>query len=119
MVVQLQPPQRLPLWSETLTIFFRWVWLSIVVLWLTGLILVTQLGSQLPAYVHIMIALALVMTALFIFVFFMPFRLLKKRCLEHIWSEAAKSLNQIRITVAINLVLGGVILIVASGKWPG
>lgn len=117
--MQLQPPQRLPLWAEALTKFFRWVWLSIVVLWLTGVGLITQLGSPLPTYVHIMIALALAMTVLFVLVFFMPFRLLKKRCLEHIWSEAAKSLNQIRITVATNLVLGGIILIVASGKWPG
>lgn len=115
---QLQPPQRLPLWAETLTYFFRWVWLAIVVLWLSGFGLMAVLGAALPTYVHIMMTLAALMTIIFILVFFIPFRLLKKRCLEHIWSEAAKSLNQIRIAVATNLVLGGIIILTAAGKWP-
>jgi uncharacterized membrane protein len=115
---QLQPPQRLPLWAETLTHFFRWVWLAIVTLWFTGLLMIALQSSVLPLYIHMMATLAFLMTVIFILVFFVPFRLLKKRCLEQVWSEAGKALNQIRMAVATNLFLGSLIILVACGKWP-
>lgn len=115
---QLQPPQRLPLWAETLTYFFRWVWLAVAVLWLTGVFMMTMLGANLPFYIVIMFMLAMVMTIIFISVFFISFRQLKHRCLEQVWSEAAKSLNQIRTAVACNLVLGATTVVFATSKWP-
>ena len=117
-VSQLQPPQRLPLWAETLTCFFRWVWLAVAILWLTGVFMMTMLSSNLPFYIVIMFILATLMTIIFISVFFISFRQLKYRCLEQTWSEAAKSLDQIRIAVVCNLVLGATTVVFAASKWP-
>jgi len=114
----LQPPQRLPLWAETLTHFFRWVWVAIIVLWASGIGMIHTMGSSVPLYVHLMLGLGLIMTVIFALVFFFPFRMLKTRSLEQLWGEAAAGLNQVRQAVATNLVLGGLIVILAAGKWP-
>ncbi|WP_094706997.1 CopD family protein [Hahella sp. CCB-MM4] len=115
----LQPPQRLPLWADVLTHFFRWVWIAVIILWITGLSMMQMLGQTPPLYVHMMMGLGLIMTVIFALVFFFPFRILKTRSLEQLWKEAAVGLNQIRIAVATNLILGGLIVILAAGKWPG
>jgi uncharacterized membrane protein len=47
--------------------------------------------------------------------YFAPFRRLKEAVVTAQWPEAGKQLNQIRRMVAINLVLGLVVVAVAAG----
>jgi uncharacterized membrane protein len=104
----LQPPQRLPLWRATLARFFLWVWISIVALYASGLhMLAAAYGMRAaPAYVLAMAAIATVMTAIFIYVYFVPFRTLKREVDAQNWPAGGAALNRIRQLVATNLVLG-------------
>jgi uncharacterized membrane protein len=105
---QLQPPQRLPLWRETLGRFFVWVWVSIIALYGSGLhMLVSAYGSRGgPAYVHAMVAIATAMSLVFIYVYFIPFRTLAREVAAQNWPAGGSALNRIRQLVALNLVLG-------------
>jgi uncharacterized membrane protein len=112
----LQPPQRLPLWRETLGRFFAWVWVSIVALYGSGLhMLVSAYGMRAaPAYVLAMAAIATVMTFIFAYVYFGPFRALTREVHAQTWPAAGSALNRIRQLVATNLVLGLVTIAVAA-----
>jgi uncharacterized membrane protein len=113
----LEPPQRLPLWRETLGRFFTWVWVSIVALYGSGLhMLASAYGVRsAPAYVLAMAAIATVMTAIFVYVYFVPFRGLSRHVGAQNWPAGASALNRIRQLVATNLVLGIVTVLVAIG----
>ena len=112
----LQPPQRLPLWRETLGRFFVWVWVSIVALYGSGLhMLASVYGFRgVPAYVHAMVAIATVMSVIFIYVYFIPFRALGREVAAQNWPAGGAALNRIRQLVATNLVLGLVTIGVAA-----
>jgi uncharacterized membrane protein len=111
----LQPPQRLPLWRETLARFFLWVWVSIVALYGSGVhMLASAYGMRTaPGYVLAMAAIATVMTLIFAYVYFSPFRVLTREVGTQNWAAAGAALNRIRQLVATNLVLGLVTLAVA------
>ncbi|MCC7080262.1 MAG: CopD family protein [Burkholderiales bacterium] len=113
----LQPPQRLALWRETLARFFNWVWVSIVVLYITGVhMLSSAYGSHaVPIYVLAMAAIATVMSVIFAYVYFAPFRTLKREVEAQNWPMAGGALNRIRQFVATNLVLGLITLAVGVG----
>lgn len=114
----LNPPERLNLWRGVFARFFPVVWVAIAVLLLTGYYMV--LGpfggfGRVGLHVHAMHGLALVMTAIFAHVFFAPWRRFQ-RAVEHIENEsAAVELGRIRRFIAINLVLGLIVVIVATG----
>lgn len=111
----LAPPQRLPLWRETLRRFFLWVWIAIVLLYASGLhMLASAYGVRAaPGYVIAMAALASVMSVIFAFVYFVPFAALGRSVDAEEWKTAGAALNRIRQLVATNLVLGLVTLAVA------
>jgi len=111
----LEPPQRLPLWRETLRRFFIWVWISIVLLYGSGLhMLASAYGLRAaPVYVLAMAGLATVMTLIFIYVFFVPFAALAHAVDAQQWKAAGAALNRIRQLVATNLLLGLVTIAVA------
>jgi uncharacterized membrane protein len=113
----LEPPQRLLLWSATLTRFFNWVWVSVVLVLGSGFYMVTVIaeGARIPLYVHAMLYIGVVMTLIFAYVFFSPFPTLKRAVAAQNWPEGAAALNQIRIAVAVNLALGLVNVVVATG----
>jgi uncharacterized membrane protein len=104
----LQPPQRLPLWRETLARFFTWVWISIAAIYGSGLhMLASAYGVRAaPAYVLAMAAIATLMTLIFVYVYFGPFRALGREVAAQTWPVAGVALNRIRQLVAANLVLG-------------
>ena len=112
----LQPPQRLPLWRDTLGRFFIWVWVSIVALYGSGLhMLASAYGMRaIPVYVLAMAAIATVMTLIFAYVYFGPFRVLARQVDAQSWPTAGSALNRIRQLVATNLVLGLVTIAVAA-----
>jgi uncharacterized membrane protein len=114
----LEPPQRLALWARVFGRFFPWVWLAVVILLATGYWMMFTLfggfaGSGM--HIHLMQGLGIIMMLLFMHLFFAPYRRLQKAVSAQDWPAAAKQLNQIRIIVAINLVLGLIVVIAASG----
>ena len=104
----LQPPQRLPLWSATLRRFFRWVWVSVVLVLGSGFYMFSVIANagRVPLYVHAMLYIGVLMTLIFGYVFFSPFPALQRAVEDQNWQRAGMMLNHIRIAVAVNLGLG-------------
>jgi uncharacterized membrane protein len=113
---RLEPPQRLPLWAETLERFFRWVWVAIVLILGSGFYMVTVIAEvgRIPVYVHLMLYIGVVMTLIFAYVFFSPFPTLKRSVAAQDWKAGGPALNQIRIAVGVNLALGLLTIVVAT-----
>ena len=113
----LDPALRLPLWRRVFARFLPWVGVSIVVLLVSGfamLFLMFGSDANAPPYVHIMAATGIIMTLLYGHLFFAPWRRFRAAVDRGALPEAAKSLNQIRIIVGINLLLGVLTLIVGG-----
>lgn len=114
----LEPAQRAPLWCQTLTRFFAWVWAAIAVLLVTGLTTLFLYFNGMAGagwHIHVMIALGVVMMLLFMHVWFAPFRRLKQAVAANDIPEAGRRIGQIRRFVGINLILGLIVIVVASG----
>lgn len=103
----LAPPQRLPLMGLVLSRFFFWVWVSVGLLWASGLwIFLGLYGGKMGAYVHAMMGLATVMTLLFALIYFVPFRAMRHALEAEDWPAAALGLGRIRVIIVVNLMLG-------------
>jgi len=115
---QLEPPQRLTLWVGIFQKFFPFVWLSVIFLPLTGYMMIFNLWggfADTPKYIHIMNGLGIVMILLYMHVFFAPFKRLKNAVAIQDWPTGGKYLNQMRKLIAINLSIGLIVVIIASG----
>jgi uncharacterized membrane protein len=119
----LDPQARLDLWRDVFGRFFPWVWASIVALLVSGYGMVFfGLGGfgDAGVDVHVMQATGLLMMALFLHLYFAPWRRLQRALAQRDGETAARQLNQIRRIVAINLVLGLLtVAIGASGRYWG
>lgn len=114
----LDPPLRLPLLNEALRRFFRWVWLVLLLLPATGLwMLFSVFGGFAHSgwHIHAMLALFLVMAAIFVYLYFAPYAKLQQLLAEQQWPQAGQQMGRIRRIVMINAVLGALTLVVASG----
>lgn len=103
-------------WCGVFRRFFPWVWASIVVLLATGFYMtLVSLGgfAEAPAYVHAMMGLGILMMLLFAHVFFAPYKRLQRSAASGDEALTKKAMNQIRVLIAINLVLGFIVIIVA------
>lgn len=112
----LEPPLRLPLWSQTFARFFPWVWAAVVLLPLTGYWMIFgPFGgfATAPVFVHIMQALGVVMILIFLHVYFAPYRRLQRAVAAREYAAAGAQLAQIRRLIGINLALGLVTIVVA------
>lgn len=114
----LEPAMRQKLWAETLGRFFPWVFAAVLVLLASGLWMVMKLGGMaaVTPYVHIMLSLGVLMMLLFLHVFFAPFRRLKRGVAAGDVPGAGRALNQIRVLVGVNLLLGLLVLVAAAGS---
>ena len=115
---QLEPPQRLRLWSGVFSRFFPWVWVFIIALPVSGYwMLFTVFGGMGGAgwHIHLMQGLGWLMILLYLHLYFAPFRRLKEAVVTEDWAQAAVQLNQIRRMVGINLSLGLIVIAVATG----
>ena len=117
----LEPAVRLALWHRVFRRFFPWVWVSIVLLVLSGYgMLFLYFGGFAGAglHIHLMQGTGILMMLLFLHLFFGPWRRFGHAVEREAFPEAAKELDQIRRIVAINLVLGLLTVIVgASGRF--
>lgn len=110
--------QRGALWCQTLTRFFRWVWLTVALLLVTGYWMIFNVfGGMAGAgwHIHVMQALGLVMMLVFFHIYFSPFRRLKQAVAEKNPEEGARRVGQIRKLVGINLIIGIVVVLVGAG----
>lgn len=112
--------QRGALWCQTLTRFFRWVWLAIALLLVTGYWMIFNVFGGMAGsgwHIHVMQALGLIMMLLFFHIYFAPFRRLKHAVAEKNPEEGARRVGQIRKLVGINLIIGIVVIVVgAAGR---
>jgi len=111
----LEPPQRLPLWQATLSRFFTWVWVAVALIVVSSAWMLVALGGMksVGVYVHVMLAIGVVMMAIFAHVFFAPFRRLTRAVEAKDWPAGGAALGQIRKLVGLNLILGLVTVAVA------
>lgn len=120
-VAPLEPPARLALWKRTFDRFFLWVWLSIVLLLLTGYWMIfAELGGFANAgmHIHIMQGLGIIMMLLFFHLWFAPYRRLGKAVAANDTAAGAKQIGQIRMIVGTNLLLGIIVVVIGtSGRY--
>jgi len=114
-VATLEPPQRLKLWAGVFARFFPWVWGSVAVILLSGIAALVAVGMRnAPWHWHTMLLLGLVMSAVFVYVFMVPYGRLKAAVEAQNWPEGGKALGRIRVLIAFNLALGLATIAVAS-----
>lgn len=113
--VQLEPPARLKLWAAVFGRFFPWVWLAVAAILLSGLLAMLAVGMKhAPLHWHVMLWLGLAMSAIFVYVFLVPYGQLKNAVAAQDWPRGGMALGQIRRLVGVNLMLGFVTTAVAS-----
>ncbi|NOZ36791.1 MAG: hypothetical protein GXP11_01750 [Gammaproteobacteria bacterium] len=113
----LEPPLRLAQWVGVFGRFFPWVWVCVIVLPISGYSLLFMLFGSMghaPLYVHIMNGIGLLMIAIYLFVYFVPYQKLKEAVIIEAWPEGAAQLARIRFLIGVNLSLG--LIVVALGS---
>ena len=116
--VQLEPPQRLALWAGVFRKFFPWVFACIATLLASGYWMVLAFYGGFDTvglHVHLMIWTGYVMMLIFLHVFFAPFKRLQRAVAAEDWQAGGSALGQIRVLIAINLAIGLVVVMIASG----
>lgn len=120
---QLEPPQRLKLWVGVFGRFFPMVWGAVITLIATGYLMIFAIWQSMattPIYVHIMNGLGIVMVLVFMHVFFAPYKRLKSAVQNEDWPTGGGALAQIRMLVGVNIIIGIVVIGVASaGRYFG
>ena len=118
---ELEPAHRLPLWGLVFGRFFPWVGTAILVLLASGYWMIfSNWGSfsNFPVYLHLMQGIGWLMIFVYLHLWFAPYKRLKRALADSDLQEAARNLNQIRILVTVNLILGLLnAAIGASGKY--
>ncbi|MHC8298277.1 CopD family protein [Pseudomonas sp. ZS1P83] len=114
----LEGPARLKLWVEVFQGFFRWVWVAVVLLPISGVGMIHLQYSGFdaaPRYVQVMMGLYVVMTALFIRIQALLLPELRTAVAAQDWPTGASVLGRIRKMVGINLIVGlGLVAIAAA-----
>lgn len=107
-----EPPLRLKLWTAIFTRFFKWVWAAVALILGSGFYMMGQM-SAVPPYIMVMAVIGVVMSAIFMHVYFAPFGRLKRAVAAEDWKAGGAALNQIRVLIAVNMTLGLVNVAVA------
>ncbi|MBV7511070.1 putative membrane protein [Pseudomonas sp. 478] len=115
----LEGPARLKLWVEVFQGFFRWVWVAVVLLPISGVGMIHLQFSGFeaaPRYVQVMMGLYVVMTALFIRIQALLLPELRTAVAAQDWPTGAATLGKIRKLVGINLIVGLVLVAIAAAR---
>lgn len=116
-VEALDPPQRLKLWGGIFRRFFAWVWASVALILASGIWMMVEMGTV-PVYAQAMAGIGVVMMAVFLHVFFAPYRRLRRAVAAEDWKAGGAALGQIRMLVGLNLLLGVLNIAVAMLQLP-
>ena len=114
----LSTTERLTLWQGSFDRFFRWVWIAVVLLLATGYWMIFSFYGGMKGagtHIHIMQLTGIIMMLTYMHVYFAPYKKLKKALKKNDEAQAEKSLNQIRMLVALNLVLGIITVAIGTG----
>ena len=101
----LEPPLRLRLWTGIFRRFFPSVWVAVIFILGSGFAMMGQM-AVVPVYVIVMTVIGVVMSMIFMHIYFAPFGRLKRAVAAEDWKAGGAALNQIRKLVGANLVLG-------------
>jgi uncharacterized membrane protein len=119
----LDPGPRLALWRRVFDRFFPWVFAAIVLLLASGFAMVFWVFAGFRGvgpHVHLMMALGILMMLIFLHLYFAPWKRFRAALAAGDNPAAAVQLNQIRILVTINLILGLVTAAIgSSGRYWG
>ncbi|HUI12874.1 MAG TPA: CopD family protein [Xanthobacteraceae bacterium] len=113
----LEAAVRLPLWRRVFCIFLPWVGIGIAILLGSGYaVLSLYFGgfAAAPLYVNVMQGLGILMVLLYLHLYFAPWKRFRAALDQNALPEAGKQLNQIRMIVAINLLLGVATVVVGG-----
>ena len=104
----LQPPERLRLWDKVFSKFFNWVWLAIFLVLVSGFYIIYLLGgfAKLPLFINLMLLMGLVMTIIYVYVFFKCYVPFNRHVVKQEWPAAGAILGTIRKLVGLNLSIG-------------
>jgi uncharacterized membrane protein len=112
---------RLPLWHRVFGRFFPWVIAGIVFLLASGYFMVFHgFGgfAGVGLHVHVMQGTGIVMMLIFSHLYFAPWKRFGRAIVAGDLAAAGRNLEQIRVLVAINLVLGLITVVVgATGRY--
>jgi len=114
---ELEPAIRAPLWGRVFAKFFPWVWMAVILLPLTGYLMIFGVWggfAGLPVHIHLMHGVGLLMIAIYLHLWFAPYKRFRNALAAGDIPTAGANLNQIRILVTINLVIGLAISVVGS-----
>lgn len=114
---ELDPPVRAPLWGRVFAKFFPWVWMAVILLPLTGYLMIFGVWggfAKLPMHIHLMHGLGLIMIAIYLHLWFAPYKRFRAALAASDIPTAGANLNQIRILVTVNLVIGLVTSVIGS-----
>ena len=110
----LDPGARLALWQRVFGRFFPWVFAAIVLLLISGFTLFLG-GYAVGQHVQLMMGIGILMMLIFLHLYFVPWKRFSVAVRAADNAAAAVQLNQIRILVTINLILGLVTAAIGSG----
>ena len=110
----LEPPPRLRLWRAVLARFLGWVWVTVILIGVTGMVRFGRAGSAAPPNWHVMMGSGLLMFAIFVYVYTVPFAALRHSVDAEDWAQAGVALGRIRQAVGWNLLLGLLTICVAT-----
>lgn len=115
----LDPAARLALWLRVFSRFFPWVFAAAALLLVSGFVLFLG-GYAAGPHVHAMMAIGIVMVLIFLHLYFAPWKRFRTAIRAGDSAVAAAQLNQIRILVMVNLILGLInVAIGGSGRYWG
>jgi uncharacterized membrane protein len=114
---ELEPPVRAPLWGRVFAKFFPWVWMAVILLPLTGYFMIFGVWggfAKLPMYLHLMHGIGLIMIAIYLHLWFAPYKRFRNALAAGDIPTAGANLNKIRIMVTVNLVIGLITSVIGS-----
>lgn len=112
----LQPPERLRLWDKVFNMFFKWVWLSVLLVLVSGFYMIYLMGgfAHLPLYINLMMLLGIIMSLIYFYVFFKAYARYTMLVGKQDWPGAGALLGTIRKLVGTNLSIGLLTVLVAT-----
>jgi uncharacterized membrane protein len=109
----IEAPQRMLLHTQVFRKFFLVIWHAMPLIIITGFGMLGFIGgmANAPWQIHTMLGLGLLMAAVFLAIFFGPYRQFRRTTDRN---RMASSLDNIRKLIGVNLILGLLTVIVAG-----
>lgn len=109
----IEPPQRMLLHNQVFRKFFLVIWHAMPIILVTGFIMIFLQWDMAtaPWQINAMMGLGLVMAAIFLAIFFGPYRQFRRTTDR---TRMTRSLDSVRKLIGVNLILGLLTVIIAG-----